>query len=142
MLIDKSIQILLVDDDDVDAMGFKRSLRKNKIDNPILRAHDGVEALEILRAQNTEKQPKLPVLIFLDLNMPRMNGIEFLDMLRGDATLKSHIVFVLTTSDDAKDRNAAYDKYISGYIVKSKAGENFIHLTSLIDDYAICVQFP
>ncbi|MBI3562978.1 MAG: response regulator [Gammaproteobacteria bacterium] len=142
MQVNKTVHILLVEDDEVDATAFQRSLKKHKVINPIVRAHDGIEALEILRGQHTIKIPSSPLLIILDLNMPRMNGLEFLDQLRGDDSLKHHIVFMLTTSNDDRDRIAAYNKFISGYIVKSNAGENFMSLVELIDDFVICVQFP
>lgn len=85
----KPVSILLVDDDDIDVMGIQRAFTKLKILNPITRARDGAEALELLREGKLSK----PYLILLDINMPRMNGLEMLDALRQDPQLSSSVVF-------------------------------------------------
>ncbi|RUP22418.1 response regulator, partial [Methylobacterium sp.] len=77
-----TVNILLVDDDEVDVQGLKRAFKKSKIGNPITVARDGIEALEILRGQNGRERLPKPHLVLLDLNMPRMNGIEFLEAVR------------------------------------------------------------
>jgi len=137
-----NVSILVVDDDKVDAMSIKAALEENKISNPIYVARDGVEAFEMLRgASGTTKIP-YPLLILLDLNMPRMNGIEFLKELRQDPKLHTTVVFVLTTSDDDKDKTAAYQQHIAGYLVKSKVGVDFINVVKLLEDFKIAVQFP
>ena len=91
----KTVTVLLVDDDDVDVMALQRMFKKQKIANPVRVASDGREALDILRGDNGAKQIAWPYLILLDLNMPRMNGIELLDEIRSDPTLASSLVFVL-----------------------------------------------
>jgi len=135
------ISLLLIDDDDVEAEMVKRSFKKARIANEVIRAKDGVEGLAILRGESDKVVPD-PVLILLDLNMPRMNGIEFLQELRKDERLKKKPVFVLTTSKDQKDVAAAYDSNVSGYIVKSNAGNDFMELLDMIEMYWRLVEFP
>lgn len=136
----KNVTILLVEDDQVDALAVKSALEENNIANPVHVAQDGVAALEMLRSNPPKIQS--PFLILLDLNMPRMNGIEFLSALRRDERLQHSIVFVLTTSNDDRDKLAAYGHNIAGYVVKSEVGENFIDLINLLSDFKLVVQFP
>src|ERR1700753_3809044 len=103
MIDSKPFSILLVDDDDVAAEAVVRGLRKHSMECPIVIAEDGIVALQILRGTHTRKITK-PFLVLLDLNMPRMNGLEFLRELRHDAALKGTVVFVLTTSGADADR--------------------------------------
>ncbi|MCG7497229.1 response regulator [Vibrio sp. Of7-15] len=133
-----TVSILLVEDDDVDAMGIKRALNKLRVANPLHRACDGIEALSILR----EEKIQHPYLILLDLNMPRMSGLEMLEELRADPQLTDSIVFVLTTSKDDEDIMAAYKEHISGYIVKSQLNPDFTELFELLDHYWRLVEFP
>ncbi len=133
----QTVTILLVEDDDIDVEAVIRGFKKNKIANPFTVAKDGIEALDILR-----DGIKQPYLILLDLNMPRMNGIEFLKALRKDPLLKTSIVFVLTTSDAEKDRWAAYEQNIAGYLLKSQAGKDFVHVINMLDHYWRYVEFP
>ena len=135
----KQVTILLVDDDDVDVMGIERALKKLKIVNPVLRAHDGMEALELLRKPGAVTRP---FLILLDLNMPRMNGIETLEELRKDRSLSSSVVFVLTTSADDKDMVAAYSKNVAGYIIKKQVGDGFMQVMEMLDHYWRVVELP
>lgn len=134
----KPVSILLVDDDDIDVMGIQRAFTKLKILNPITRARDGAEALELLREGKLSK----PYLILLDINMPRMNGLEMLDALRQDPQLSSSVVFILTTSRDDRDKLAAYEKHVAGYIVKQNAGADFLQLIGLLDHYWRIVEWP
>ena len=135
----RPVTILVVDDDDVDVLGIERALKKLKIANPIVRAHDGVEALEILRSP--EGLPR-PYLILLDINMPRMNGQEMLAELRQDKSLSSAVVFVLTTSQDDQDKLMAYSKHVAGYIVKQHVGDGFMRVTEMLDHYWRVVELP
>jgi CheY-like chemotaxis protein len=89
------VTLLAVDDDKVDLMALKRSFRELKIANPIVEAHDGIEALACLRGENGFEKVPSPCLVLLDLNMPRMGGIEFLDELRRDPLLRRTLVFVI-----------------------------------------------
>jgi len=139
---DGDVRLLVVEDNDVDAELVVRSLRKNKIANPILLARDGREALEILRGEGGRERLEQPYLILLDINMPRMNGLEFLEEIRKDPQLASSIVFVFTTSDDERDIAAAYGCNVAGYVPKSNAGRDFLNLVSMLDSFVLSVRFP
>jgi CheY-like chemotaxis protein len=138
----KQLNILLVEDDDGDAKALERSFRKAKVANPILRATDGLDALDILRGMNGKTKPPSPCILLVDLNMPRMNGIQLVKALREDEALKHSIIFILTTSKSEQDKVAAYDYNVAGYIVKSVAGEDFLNLVNLIDYYWRIVEIP
>ncbi|AQT59681.1 two-component system response regulator [Cellvibrio mixtus] len=142
MINEQKINILLVDDDDVSAESVVRSLRKNAVDFPITLARDGMEALEILRETHPHLSIEKPYLVLLDLNMPRMNGFEFLHEVRGDKTLHSSVIFVLTTSDAESDRMRAYEENIAGYMVKSVVGPQFSKLASLLESYRSTISLP
>ena len=134
----KHATILLVEDDDIDAKIVERAFNKLRIVNPIIRAKDGVMALELLRDGTVQ----LPFIILLDLNMPKMGGLEMLEELRGDKNLSNSIVFVLTTSKDDEDKVAAYNKNIAGYILKEKLQNGFEDLVMLLDSYWRIVELP
>ena len=136
--MDKIVTILLVEDDDVDAMAIERSFIKHRIANPIIRAHDGKSALEMLRSNKVDS----PYIILLDLNMPRMGGIEFLESIRKDVSLKRSVVFVLTTSKDDKDVVAAYDNFVAGYFIKEDSGIGFHNVVELLSGYWKIVHLP
>jgi CheY-like chemotaxis protein len=138
----KPIRILLVEDDDGDAKAVERTFKKARIANPIVRALDGIEAMAMLKG--TDKQPKLeaPYLLLVDLNMPRMDGIQLVSALRDDPELHDTIVFILTTSNRAEDKQAAYALNVTGYILKERAGEDFLRLFSLVDSYWRIVEMP
>lgn len=138
----KEISILTVEDDDIDAKSIERALKKLKILNPLYRACDGIEALAFLRGEEGHEAIKSPYIILLDLNMPRMNGIEFLDEIRKDEQLRNSIVFVLTTSKADEDRVAAFKHNVAGYIVKSEVGDGFIGALDLIEHYWRIVELP
>lgn len=139
---DNTVRILLVEDDEVDVMGIRRAFEKLRIANPIIEARDGVEALEILRGSEGKPPLPRPFLILLDLNMPRINGIELLRELRNDPQLHSSIVFVLTTSKSEEDMVAAYDLNVAGYMVKSKIRRDFMRLVDMLDHYWKVIEFP
>jgi len=137
----RSVNVLLVEDNPVDVEAVRRAFRKHRIANPITVAHDGLDALEILRGTHSEKLER-PYLILLDLNMPRMNGIEFLQAIRDDTDLKDSVVFVLTTSRAQEDKLASYSLNAAGYIVKSDVGKGFQGLVNLLDCYWRIVELP
>ena len=136
------LSILLVDDDEVDVLTLKDAFDENDMQNRVYQACDGVEALAMLRGEGDLQPLPWPLLILLDLNMPRMNGIEFLQALRADPQLHQSVVFVLTTSMSERDLEQAYQQHIAGYTVKSNTGESFTDLVRLIKAYRAVVQFP
>ena len=140
MATEQPLSIVLVEDDDVDAMAFQRHVGRSSIPTQIHRAVDGVEALTLLRDRQLVSIHS--TVIVLDLNMPRMNGQEFLAELRGDPQLKSFVVFVLTTSDAESDLRASYEKNVAGYVLKSGVGEKFEKMTELLSSYYKTVEFP
>ena len=136
------VNILLVEDDDVDVIAVKRSFRELRIANPLFEARDGVEALEQLRGKPGTPPIPSPLIILLDLNMPRMNGIEFLAEIRKDPQLHSSVVFVMTTSSDENDRVRAYNYNVAGYVLKHSPGRSFIEAVSMLEHYWRIVELP
>jgi len=134
------VTILLVEDNDVDVEAIQRGFRKQRIANTIRVAPDGVAALELLRDPTTPF-PR-PFIVLLDINMPRMNGIELLQELRRDPELRDSVVFVLTTSNADEDKVEAYRLNVAGYVLKSEVGEGFIDLVTLLDHYWRVVELP
>jgi CheY-like chemotaxis protein len=142
MLEPRTAQLLHVEDDDLCIMGLVRAFKKAKIANPISFAHDGIDALEMLRGTNGRERLPRPYLILLDLNMPRMGGVEFLKELRKDEDLKKSIVFIMTTSGADKDKVNAYNLGVAGYILKTNPANAFLEATALLDTYWRVVEFP
>ena len=136
---DRQLNILLVEDDQVDVMNVQRAFSKSHIANPLRVAGNGVEALEQLRSGDV---PLHRLLILLDLNMPRMNGIEFLRELRRDVELRHLPVVVLTTSDDERDRIEAYHLNVAGYIVKPVTFVSFCDAMATLNKYWQLVEMP
>jgi CheY-like chemotaxis protein len=140
---EKPVNILLVEDDSVDVMNVQRAFRKNNIQNPLHVAKNGLIALDMLRGGNgMEKITPSPKIIMLDLNMPQMNGIEFLRELRSDPELKPISVFVMTTSNDDKDKFEAYNLNVAGYIIKPVSFEKFVSAVSILDSYWKLCETP
>lgn len=133
------LNILLVEDDEVDVMNVKRAFRKNHITNPIFVAGNGLEALSTLER---DAVPKDNLLVLLDLNMPRMNGIELLRELRGDDRFRHLPVVVLTTSDDERDRVEAYNLNVAGYILKPVTLVNFVEAMATLNKYWTLSELP
>lgn len=115
---ERKAHFLIVENNEVDVENITRGLRRLNIGNSVTRAKDGFEGLDILRGLNGHDPLPRPYVIFLDLNMPRMNGLEFLEALRADEALADSPVFVLTTSDRQKDIESAFAYNICGYVVK------------------------
>ena len=135
----RSLNILLVEDDEVDVMNVRRSFKKNNISNPLYLAGNGVEALEMLRNGSVPAQNRL---ILLDINMPKMNGIEFLRALRADPVLRSSPVVVLTTSNDDKDRMESFELNVAGYLLKPVTFNSFVELMLALNKYWVLVEMP
>jgi CheY-like chemotaxis protein len=123
---------LLVEDDEVDVMLVKRAFAEAKVTNPVALARDGIEALEFLRAPDNRADRRI---VLLDLNMPRMSGLEFLRELRADAQLKHTTVIVMTTSSDDKDRIEAFNLNVSGYVVKPLTFAAFAETMATLNKY-------
>jgi CheY-like chemotaxis protein len=136
---DKVLNILLVEDDQVDVMNVRRAFEKNRIANPLFVAGDGIDALEMLR---NGRVPLSRRIVLLDLNMPRMTGIEFLRELRRDPALMHTPVIVLTTSNDERDKIEAYNLNVAGYLLKPVTFINFVELMATLNKYWTLVELP
>ena len=136
---ERMLNILLVEDDEVDVRNVRRAFQKNNIANPLFLAGDGVEALELLRSGNIPKERRI---VLLDLNMPRMNGIEFLREVRKDPELVSTTVVVLTTSNDERDKINAYNLNVAGYLLKPVTFSNFCEVMAALNKYWTLVEMP
>ncbi len=130
--------ILLVEDDQVDAMTVKRAFKELKVANPLDHTLNGEEALEYLKKNGNE----MPCVILLDLNMPKMNGIEFLKIVKADDKLKQIPVIVLTTSKDEQDIIDSYQFCVAGYVLKITDYKQFVEAISTIDQYWTLSELP
>jgi CheY-like chemotaxis protein len=139
---ESEVSILIVDDDEIDARAVERALRQQRIVNPVYTATDGREGLAMLRGDDGRPQVPRPYLILLDLNMPRMNGLQFLKELRRDSRLTDSIVFVLTTSRADEDKTAAYSQHVAGYLQKPDTGSGFLRAVQMLERFVLSVQFP
>jgi len=132
-MLNRDETILLIEDDRVDIMTVQRALKKNAISNPLHVARTGLEALNMLRGEGGHKKmAPAPALILLDLNLPKMSGIEFLHELRGDPELKDLRIIVLTSSNEPKDRAAAFEYDVDDYIVKPHSFDEFTRAMATI----------
>lgn len=134
--------VLVIDDDDVAIEGVQRSFQRHKVPCTTITASDGREALEILRGTHPEKRIKQPYIVLLDLNMPGMDGFQFLHALRRDSELKRTVVFVLSTSARDQDKARAYNEQVAGYMVKSAVGPQFVKLAKFIEKYTETQKLP
>jgi CheY-like chemotaxis protein len=133
------LNILLVEDDEVDVMNVRRAFERNNVSNPLYVAGNGLEALEMLRDGTVPRERRL---ILLDLNMPKMNGIEFLQALRADPELAAAPVVVLTTSNDDQDKIDAYTLNVAGYLLKPVTFSNFCERMTTLNKYWTLVEMP
>ena len=132
----------MVDDDELDVEAFKRTLKKQKIVNPFFHARDGIEALEMLRGEHEDVVITRPLIVLMDINMPRMNGLECIQAIREDNDLSNIIIFVMTTSADETDIYEAYNLKVAGYMVKSDLGDSFIRSIEMLDKYCQAIVWP
>ena len=133
------LNILLVEDDDVDVMNVRRAFQRAHVSNPLYVASNGLEALDLLRGDTVPLGRRL---VLLDLNMPRMNGIEFLRAIRADDELRSLPVVVLTTSNDERDKVNAYNLNVAGYLLKPVTFADFVDLMAALNKYWMLVGMP
>ena len=127
----KPISLLLVEDDEADILDIQRSMQLLKVPNPLYIARDGIEALAMLQGTGEDGGTVVPYpyLILLDLNLPRMDGLEFLKAVRNDPKLRSTMIIIITSSDDEQTRAAAFDLNVPNYLSKPV---NFDHLIAMI----------
>jgi CheY-like chemotaxis protein len=130
--------ILLVEDDTVDAMTVERSFKELRITNELIHRVDGEDALNYLRRDNSQ----IPCIVLLDLNMPKMNGIEFLKIVKNDELLKKIPVIVLTTSKEEQDKVESFKLSVAGYILKAVDYKKFVETIRMIDLYWTLSEFP
>lgn len=139
------MKILLVEDDAVDRMLFHRALSKAGATCTVVDANDGVEALALLQSLVDARAgagASEPLVVVTDINMPRMNGHEFLAAVREDPALASSIVFVYSTSATPEDRNEAYSRNVAGYLLKRASEEALHDIGTLFDAYSRAVELP
>ena len=133
---------LLIEDDIIDVKTVKRALKKSHLEVELFVATNGEEAISKLLGKDGFEKIPFPSIVILDLNMPRMNGIEFLTKVREDEELRSLIIIVLTTSQDERDIYDAYDKNVAGYIVKPLVFSDLIETFIAINDYWSMSELP
>ena len=132
--------ILLIEDDHMDSMDFERELRKLDVQNPFYVARNGKEAIEMLKGQGIKKIDPKPSLVVLDINMPKMDGFEFLSVISKDPEFIDLKIFILTTSDDVIDRERAREFKIEGYIVKPLTFKSFGEGGTDIDGFSLFLE--
>jgi CheY-like chemotaxis protein len=130
--------VLLVEDDSVDAMTVKRALKDLNVTNPLVHTLNGEEALEYLKGNGNKK----PCVILLDLNMPKMNGIEFLQVVKVNDSLKRIPVIVLTTSQEEQDKINSFKLGVAGYMLKSINYKEFVEIIRTINLYWTLSELP
>lgn len=138
MSIDETITVLLVDDDEIEAIWIKRQLAKLEGNFTVLHASDGEEGLELLLGHKIA----CPNIVFLDINMPRMDGHEFLTRLRQDPIYRSTVVFMMTSSEAMLDKQKAYDQNVAGYLLKACDPASGKKIAAMIQSYCDSVQLP
>lgn len=131
----RDISVVLVEDNDFDVKRVIRGFGKLGLNTSVLRARDGLEALNILRGEGGFTKPDKPFVVILDLNMPRMGGLEFLDEIRADDALCSTQVIVITTSDYHADVSQAYRSLVSGYFLKPDSADEMVAILKTLSEY-------
>ena len=130
--------ILLLEDDQVDAMTVERAFKEIKVVNQLIIVGNGEEGLDYLRNEDNEK----PCVILLDINMPRMNGLEFLKIVKQDSSFKRIPVVILTTSNEDQDRIESFNHSVAGYIIKPVEYVSFVEATRALDVYWTLSELP
>ena len=128
-------RVLIVDDHPLMRRGISQLLQLDPAFDVVAEAGDGASAIDLANRLDLD-------VILLDLNMPRMNGLEFLEQLRHEAELSSSVVFVLTTSSADEDKVAAYQHHVAGYIVKHHIKDEFISIFNMLENYWRIVVLP
>lgn len=138
----RQLNLVLIEDDDIDAEMVARALAREGVFTAVHRARDGVEAFDILLGDDGRPPLERPYLILLDIRMPRMDGLQFLARLRETPGVADSVVFVLTTSDDDRDIVAAYDRCVAGYLLKDQGSGDLVDVARMLDLYWRHVEFP
>lgn len=133
-------KFLIVDDDKISVMAMQRAMRKLKIVNETHVCTDGQHALEFLETEVDKSGVLPPYIVTLDLNMPRMGGLEFLDAVRGNPDLSRMVIFVFTTSDTPQDIQSAYAHHVAGYVIKENPSDTLNAALDMLDSYARIVE--
>ncbi|QHL86129.1 response regulator [Nibribacter ruber] len=140
--MNKNTPILLVEDDPLDVENIKRAFAAQGIENIVHVARTGNEALALLLSQTAEAQSPTPRIILLDLNLPEMGGLEFLQAIRKNPALRSCSVFVMTSSKDEQDVVMAYDLNVAGYIVKPIRNGSFKEAIATLNSFWELIELP
>jgi CheY-like chemotaxis protein len=130
--------LLVIEDDQVDVMTIKRALKEIHVANPVVHMENGEDAIAHLRDTNREK----PCIILLDLNMPVMSGIEFLQVVKNDTELRKFPVIVLTTSEEQQDKLQSFNLGVAGYMTKPVDYRQFVEVMRSIDSYWTISELP
>jgi CheY-like chemotaxis protein len=136
----REIRILLIEDDEVEVEHIVRSFRQRHFTSPVICVNEASAALKMLRGQDNQPPLPRPYVILLDLHLPGISGLEFLQSLRQDPQLKSSTVFLLTTSASEQEVRKAYSLGVAGFILKDKAGEYYQHLIQMLECYLMLVS--
>jgi len=137
-MMDTNRMILLVEDDDFDAELAVRAFQEAKIRNPLVRARDGLEALDYLFARGkyaTRDAPELPMFVLLDLNIPKIGGLKVLEAIRADERIKHLPVIILTSSGEERDRLGAYNHFANSYVIKPLDYDQFVSAAQQLSLY-------
>ncbi|WP_414647549.1 response regulator [Cellulomonas sp.] len=139
----KVIDVLLVEDDPGDVLMTREAFEDNKVANRLAVVSDGVSALAFLRKEGEHADAPTPDLVLLDLNLPRMDGREVLEAMKGDDALRSIPVVVLTTSEAEEDVVRSYSLHANAYVTKPVDFERFIEVVRQIDEFFVeVVRLP
>jgi CheY-like chemotaxis protein len=130
--------LLLVEDDQVDVMTIKRALKEIHVANPVIHMENGEDAINYLREPGNER----PCIILLDLNMPVMSGLEFLQVVKNDEALRRFPVIVLTTSEEQQDKLNSFNLGVAGYMAKPVDYRQFVEVMRSIDLYWTISELP
>ncbi len=141
-MVTKPLHILLVEDDEVDAEYLVRSFRQQGGMLTWTVVGNGLEALALLRSPHSQTGLRYPYLIVSDINMPLMNGLEFLHVLRQDPELRKAVVYILSSSNLAADKAAAYAHQAAGYLLKATLDQHLPQFLQLLACYQALVEFP
>ncbi len=137
-----AVRFMFVDDDEISIMALQRGVKQLEISNTVQLAMNGVEAIAILNEAMLSYGSLPPYVVVLDLNMPKMGGLEFLEKIRNNENFKNLLVFVLTTSDAPCDIASAYGYKVAGYIVKDDSRNSYKETIAMIKAYSELVVLP